>query len=177
VALVYPLGLAAGDFSDGTTSAGYQPQNFVYGAHFSLSAGTVTQLGVKCVANSGGSVALKIGIYTSGGVLLAQSTAATGASGSGLAWQNSGAISASVSAGTHYVLVSAATDQAVYGYDTSGAGTFATEAYATAMAATETITAEGDAGQIYGVRLDFTAGGGAASLPPRRAFPQPILMH
>lgn len=165
MALIYPLGLTAADFSDGSTSPGYQPQNFVYGAHFDLAtSGTVTQLGVKCVANSGPGVALKIGLYTSAGVLLAQSTTTTGASGSGLAWQNSGAISASVSAGRHYVLVSAASDQGIYGYDTSGSGSYATEAYATAMAATETITAEAETGLLYGVRMDFTAGSAASIL-------------
>lgn len=177
MALIYPGGLASTDFSDGSTSPGWQPQNYVYGSDVAIpSSGTVTQLGVKCVANSGSGVALKLGLYTSGGVLVAQSTATTGASGSGLAWQNSGSISASVTAGTYYVLVSAATDQGNYGYDTSGNGSYATEAYSSAMAATETIAAGAETGALYGVRVDFTAGATATAAPPPRAFPRPILM-
>jgi hypothetical protein len=155
MALIYPLGLTAADFSDGNTATGWQPENFVYGAHISIpSAGTVTQLGVKCFVNTG-SADLKFGLYTSAGSLVAQATA-TGVTGS-MAWVNSGAISASVSAGTYYVLISASIDQVSYGFDSAGNGSFATEAYATAMAASETITDQGDTGNLYGVRLDFTA--------------------
>jgi hypothetical protein len=157
VALIYPLGLASTDFSDGESTSGWQPESFVYGADITIPGdGTVTQLGVKTRGNSGGSVALKVGLYTSGGVLVAQTTA-TALAGGSAAWVDSGSISASVSAGTYYVLVSAANNQAVYGYDTSGNGSFATEANATAMAATETITAGGDVGFLYGVRADFSA--------------------
>jgi hypothetical protein len=164
MALIYPLGLTAADFSDGRTASGWAPESFVYGSHIVIpSSGTVTQLGVMCATNLA-EVALKLGLYNSSGTLLAQSTSATGAT-STLAWADSGAISASVSAGTYYVMASAATDQAVYGFDTAGDGSYAAEVYATAMAASESITAQGDTGKLYGVRLDFTAGGGASGNP------------
>ena len=157
--LLYPLGLTDTDFSDGTTEASWSPESFIYGAHIVISeAGTVTQMGVKA-RTSGGTVALKFGLYDSGGSLVVQSTGSLTLGGA-VAWVDSGTFSASVSAGTYHVMVSAASNSANYGYDTSGNGSYATEAYATAMASSETITGPtgGDANSIYGVRLDFTAG-------------------
>lgn len=176
MALQYPGGLTAADFSDGSTDSGWQPQSYLYGAHIVIaSSGTVTQLGVKgYTRGGGGATAVKIGLYTSGGTLVVQST--TTISGSTPAWFNSGAISESVAAGTYYVLVSGATSSAAWGFDTSGDGSYATEAYATAMQATETITGSGDASSMYGVRLDFTAGGGSTyAPPPRQSFPMVLL--
>lgn len=162
MALIYPGGLTDTDFSDGATGASWQPQNFLYGAKITIpSAGTVTQLGCKCRSDSGGAVAIKFGLYTSGGSLVQQTTGS--APLAALDWVNSGTISASVSAGDYFVLVSAATDVVAYGYDTSGNGSYATEAYATAMQSSETITDGGDTGQLYGVRLDFTASGGGGT--------------
>lgn len=157
----YPGGLTDTDFSDALTTGGWSPWSYIYGAHFTLSAGTVTMLGVKVKSESGATRNLKFGLYNSSGTLLAQSTATV--SSITLAWVDSGSISASVSSGTHYVLVSSDGDganYAQYGYDTSGNGSYATENYATAMASSETISDQADTGQLYGVRLDFTADGG-----------------
>jgi len=162
MALIYSPGRTATDFGDGTSYAAWQPQNFLYGGHVDIpSSGTVTQLGVFA-GSAGGAVGLKFGLYTSAGVLVAQSTGTVAGTGSPT-WVNSGAISASVSAGRHYVLVSAANANGTYGWSTTGNGSYATEAYATAMQATETISVEAETNQLYGVRLDFTAGGGGAA--------------
>jgi hypothetical protein len=156
VAYIYPAGLTSADFADGNTSPGWQPQNFIYGGDVVIpSSGTVTLLGSRC-ATIYGSVDYKLGLYTSAGVLVGQGTI-TGVSGGGYAWRDTGALSLSVTAGTYYVLVSASSSDATYQYDTAGNGSFATEAYATAMQSTETITAGGDTGKLYGVRVDFTA--------------------
>lgn len=162
MALIYPGGKADTAFNDGTTTSGWQPESFLYGADVVIpSSGTVTQLGFFGAAATG-TVSFKIGLYTSAGVLVGQSTSSS--SSGTLAWLNSGAVSLSVSAGTYYVLVSASNSDGRYGYDTTGNGTYATEAYATAMAATESLTIGGDVNLQYGVRLDFTAGGTDATV-------------
>lgn len=159
MAYIYPAGLTSADFADGNTSSGWQPQNFIYGGDVVIpSSGTVTLLGSRCATN-GASVDYKLGLYTSAGVLVGQGTI-TGVSSGTYAWRDTGALSLSVTAGTYYVLVSGSSSDATYQYDTAGNGSFATEAYATAMQSTETITAGGDTGQLYGVRVDFTASGG-----------------
>lgn len=164
MALVYPLGLASTDFADGNTSSGWQPQNFAYGAHFvTAGAGTVTQLGVRGACDTG-TRGVKLALYDSTGTLIGSGTATVGAS---VAWVDSGAVSLSIpSAGTYYVLVSGEDSTVFYDYDTAGNGSFATEAYASFPAASESITAQGDTGQLYGVRMDFTASAGG---PPLQA--------
>ena len=161
MAWIYPGGLADTDFSDGLTTSGWQPYSYIYGAHFVIgSSGTASMMGVKAKSENGGTRNIKFGLYTSGGSLVAQSTATV--SSLTLAWVNSGSISESLSAGTYYVLVSTDGDisnYAQYGYDSSGDGSYATEAYATAMQSSETISGQADTAQLYGVRLDFTAGG------------------
>lgn len=163
MALIYPEATGSGSFTSGSTAPGWQPENFLYGAHFVVgSAGTVTQMGVYADwGGNAGNIAIKFGLYTSGGSLIGQSTG-TITSGT-KAWRDSGAVSLSIpSAGTYYVLVSAADADASYGYSNTFDGSFATEAYATAMQSSETITGEGDAGIGYGVRMDFTATAGGA---------------
>lgn len=161
MAWIYPGGLTDTDFADSLTDWDWGPTSYLYGAHFVIgSSGTASMMGVKIKSESGATRNIKFGLYTSGGSLVAQSTATV--SSLTLAWVDSGAISESLSAGTYYVLISTDGDvsnYAQYGIDTSGDGSFATEAYATAMQSSETISGQADAAQLYGVRLDFTAGG------------------
>ena len=166
MAYIYPGGLTAGSFDSGQTNEGWSPESYIYGSRITVpSSGVVSSLGLFGFVRDAVSTAFKLGLYTAGGSLVAQST--VGAITSATAtWYDTGAISASVTAGDYFVLVSASTNKGSYRYNSSGAGSYATEAYATAMQATESITAEGDAGLLYGVRLDFTAGGGAASRVP-----------
>lgn len=167
MSLIYTYGLTDASFTSGFSGPAWAPQSYLYGGDIVIpGSGTVTQLGAY-LRSGAGAVDFKFGLYDSSGVLQAQSTGST--SSGAFIWLNSGAISASVSAGTYYVLLSASNSNAQYGYSSSGDGSFATEAYATAMAATETITGRGDAGLLYGVRLDFTASASAASLVPNSA--------
>lgn len=161
MALIYPAGLSGAPSIAGYINAGWAPEANVYGARITApSSGTVTQLGFYGFVRDSVSTAFKIGLYNTSGTLLAQSTIAASTNGTP-SWRDSGAISASVSAGDYFVLVSASTSSGAYGYASSGgAGSFATENYASAMAASESITADGDTGYYYYVRLDFTAGGG-----------------
>lgn len=164
MALVYAGGLTSTDFTAGLTGGGWQPQNFLYGGHVSIpSAGTVTQLGVYAKSGDGSAVTFKLGLFDSAGVLVAQSTTASITS-TNTAWIASGAISATVSAGTYYVLVSASTVEGSYGYAASSAGSYADGVYASAMpSSVSTAGFQGETGQLYGVRLDFTAGGGGTA--------------
>lgn len=161
MAIVYPDGSVVGDFLAGSTSSGWQPSSFAYGAHFTLaSGGTITQLSTKAFCASGGPYDVKLAVYTSGGSLLGSTTVSVTATSSlGLAWTDSGVLSITVpSAGLYYVLASAASDNLSYQYASVGAGSFATEAYASFPASSESITGQGDAGQLYPARMDFTAG-------------------
>lgn len=162
MALIYSFGLTDTSFTGGPTGTSWQPHNFLYGGRVTIpSAGTVTQLGVRCISLSG-TRSLKLGLYTTAGVLVAQST---GSIGTTAAWADSGTISGSVTAQDYIVLISADTTNVGYYYNTGQNGSFATEVYATAMQATETITLEGDANLGYGVRVDFTASAGSTELP------------
>lgn len=157
MAWIYTGGLSDTAYTSGNTSAGWQPQNFAYGGHFVLaSGGTVTQFGVKASQDSVGPYGLKFGLYDSSGNLIASSTGSV-SSGS-FVWNDSGTFSQAVSAGTYYLLVSAETTNVQYQYDASGNGSFATETYASFPANPETITGQGDTAQLYGVRMDYTAG-------------------
>jgi hypothetical protein len=156
----YPGGLTDADFGDGLTTIGYQPQNYVYGSLINIDeAGTVTALGVRTQPASG-TPALKIALFNSSGALIGSGTLTNSA---GLAWKDSGAVSLSVSAGNHYVLVSSSTTDSQYGYDNSGNGMGETVAYASFPPASISTTLD-EGGTRFGVRLYLTVSAGATSL-------------
>jgi len=147
----YPGGLTDADFATGPTSSGWAPQSFIYGASISVggTAGTATLIGVRCYSN-GANFDAKVGLYTSGGTLVAQSTI-TGI-GATAAWRDAAAISAAVSPGTYVVMVSASTSDGGWFYNTGGNGIGETVAYASAMPGSITTTADEIAFR-YGVRV------------------------
>lgn len=166
MAWIYPGGLTVTDFADGSTAVGYESASFIYGSRITIpSSGNVAQFGVMTQTTTGGPYGIKFGLYDTSGNLIVQSTGTSQSSGPGLAWMDSATFSQAVSAGDYFLMVSAENRVVLWGYDTSGNGSFATEAYSTAMASTETISAEAEAATLFGVRLDFTASG--ASFVPR----------
>jgi hypothetical protein len=166
VPLIYPNGLGDGSFTSGNTNGGWQPHNFIYGSPIVIaSSGTVTQFGV--IGNRGGrgtNVLVKFGLYTSAGVLVGQSSAIMTATSN--AWLDSGAVSLSVTAQTYYLMVSGDYEATAWAYSNTFNGTFATESYASAMAATESLTIGGETGIGFGVRVDFTESGGIPNSSP-----------
>lgn len=159
----YPgSGLTDTSFTNGPTSAGWQPQNFIYGAGITVggSAGTATKISVRGL-NGGvsGTLALKLGLYNSAGSLIAQTTATVTTTP---AWVE-GAISVAVSPGTYNVMVSGATNQAAYYHSATGNGIGETVAYASAMPASINTTGD-ETGLLYAVRVYVVEGGGSASI-------------
>lgn len=164
MAWIYAGGLTDTSFTTGYSGAAWQPQNFVYGGHFVIaSAGTVTQFGVYGSDEGVGQPNLKFGLYDDAGNLVAQSTGQF--TSSTIQWYNSAALSQALSPGTYYLMVSASSADAAYGYSSGGAGSYATEAYATFPQSTETISEQAEANQLYGVRMDFTAGSSQSQAP------------
>ena len=163
MALIYAGGLGVSDFVDNYTNSGYSPHQYLYGAPVVIpSSGTVTQLGFWGGASGSGSFGFKLGLYNSSGTLIGQSTASITA-GAAAAWIDSGAVSLPVSAGTYYLMVSCQTSSGFLGSSNTGNGTYATEDYATAMQASESLSIGAETGRLFGVRLDFTAGGGGTN--------------
>jgi hypothetical protein len=144
----YPGALTDTSFTSGPSTAGYEPQNYNYGNGISVAtAGTATKLAFRG-ASGGGAGSFKIGLYNSGGSLLAQTTI-TGVTGTA-GWYE-GTINQAVSAGTYYVLVSCSDSFGQYYWNTGDDGSYATATYASSMAASVTINVE--AGSGYGVRV------------------------
>lgn len=162
MALIYPAGLTASDFSTGATNAAWQTSAFCYGSPITIpSAGTVTQMGVYTYDNGGGQT-FKIALYDSSGNLVGSSTG-TGV-GVTPAWANSGTVSLAVTAGTYYVMVSGSDNNIQWQYDGTADGYYGNTAFASFPADPETITQDTGSNDLFGVRVDFTAGGGALAL-------------
>lgn len=166
MAWIYSGGLTDTSFTSGPTTSGWAPAQFVYGGQLTVATdSTATQMRVRVengdVANAYG---MKFGLY-SGSTLVVQATG-TLAAGATAQWLESSTFSEAVSAGTYTVLVSCANnDGAEYYYNTGGSGSYASEAYATAMASTETISHD-DSGFLYGVGLNVEAAAGSVGLLP-----------
>lgn len=159
VAWYYPGGEPDTSFADGTTSDGYSPHNFCYGAAVTLPAGTVTQLGAYVDTQSTGTIDVKLGLYDSGGTLVVQSSAITIPNGSTKAWNTANVADTSISAGTYYVVGVGSTIKLRYGYDSSGNGVFVSQNYASSMGASVTIDGP-EVGTRFGVRAEVDDGGG-----------------
>ena len=151
------------DYTDGTTNAGFQPQNFAYGGRITFSqAGTIDQLSVYGQEGTTGTVDVKIALYDTSGNLVVDSTLTMTTT---IQWHDTATFTAtSVSATDYIILYSAADADAFYGYDTANDGSFATEANATFPADPETISLEGDTSQGYGGRASFTASASSSTV-------------
>lgn len=152
------------DYTDGTTNAGFQPQNFAYGGRITFSqAGTIDQLSVYGQEGTTGTVDVKIALYDTSGNLVVDSTLTMTTT---TQWHDSATFTAtSVSATDYFILYSAADADAFWGYDTLNDGSTATVAYAAFPNDPETITAEGESGRGYGGRANFTASGSSSAVP------------
>jgi len=162
VAWEYAFGLGSTDFGDGTTGQGWQNHNFVYGGKITFSeSGTVDQLGQYCVDIDGTGKAGKIALYDTSGNLVVDGGSITYPAS--IAWADCTAFTAtSVSAASYVPLGSCVDTKGAFGYDTSNAGSFATEGYSTFPADPETVTVDGDSGYGYGSRANFTASAGGS---------------
>ena len=151
------------DYTDGVTSSGFQPENFAYGGRITFSqSGTINQLGLYVGEDDTAAVTIKIALYDTSGNLVVDGGTISVPQNTAEQWFDTTTFTAtSVSATDYVILYSASGSSAVYGYDTSNDGSFATEGHATFPADPETITLEGDTGQGYGGRANFTAGGGS----------------
>lgn len=169
MAWVYPSGISESFTASGEINTGWQPQNFLYGSKIVLGeAGTVTQAGLYCYHGSGGGpTTIKFGLYDSSGNLIVQTTGAV--SGFSYTWIDSGTFSEAVSAGTYFLVVSAADENPAYPYvsGASDSSISGSRAYASAMADPQTFS---NAAESMGVRLDFTAGASGPSIPVLRNY-------
>lgn len=156
----YPGGKTDADFGDGSSSSAWQPSTFNYGSSITLPAGTVTQLGAFVDTGNFASINLKLGLYTSGGSLVVQSSPIAIPQGATLTWRTADVADTAISAGTYYVMGSGSDDNLRYGYDSTGTGSTASATYASSMAASLTIN-DSETGLHYGVRAEVAAGGEA----------------
>jgi len=161
----YGFGIGPTGYGDGTTTNGWQPHNFDYGARLTFpAAGTVDQLGAYCSKGSGGNATLKMGLFDTSGNRIADDSALL--TSSTQAWVDSGVFTAaSVAEADYFVLTAAETEWVEYGYDSANDGTNSDSGYAAFPEDPATITAEEDIGNGYGRRANFTAGVAAPFLP------------
>lgn len=144
------------DYTDGYTSSGFQPQNFVYGGTLTFaSAGTVDSLSVWGQEGTASTVTIKPALYETDGTLVGQCGTITMTST--IQWHDSSTCSLAVTAQTYVVLFSAENANAFYGYDSANDGSFATEGYATFPQASESITVDAGSEDGYNGRAQFTA--------------------
>lgn len=146
-------------FGDGSTSDGWAPQSFCYGAAITLPAGTVTQLGAYVDTQSTGTINMKLGLYDSGGTLVVQSSPISIPNGSTKTWRTADVADTSIGAGTYYVVGVGDTVKLRYGYDSAGNGVFVSQNYAASMGSSVTIDGP-EIGTRFGVRAEVTTGGG-----------------
>ena len=148
----YPNSLGSGDFGDGSTTSGWQPENFNYGTSnvISVAAGTCTRLGVFCNSN-GAAFTFKVGLYNASGALVVQATSASVSNTGAKTWVDV-TISQSIATGTYAILVSGSTSDASYGYDTGTDGVGISRTYAASMADPHG-TLGLESGTAYGVRM------------------------
>lgn len=162
----YPGGLSDTSFTGGPTNSGWQPHLFCYGYKINIggAAGTATIISARVDTGSFGTIDMKLGLYDASGNRLAQGqmTVPDGSTGT---WRDI-TISAAVSPGNHFVLISAATTNLRIYYNTTIHGSTSTTDYAQAMADPETISDGTETNLGYAVRV-FVVESGAASLYPK----------
>ena len=154
------------DFGDGQTNNGYQPHNFIYGSMMTCTkSGTCTKIACRTDSTTG-TPGMKIGLFDSGGNLLAQSTFTNTGS---VSWKESGVISVSVSSADYIVMVSSETEWSRYFFDSADDGIGTTPNYASSMPSSISTT-ESETGRLYGTKMwveDPEAGGAAVIIPPQ----------
>lgn len=139
-------------FGDGSTSSGWQPQNFNYGSDNVVvgSSGTCTSLGVFCNSN-GAAFTFKIGLYNAAGTLIASGTSGSISNTGAKTWVDV-TVNVAVSAATYTVSISGSSGDASWGYDTGTDGVGAATTYAASMPASEPSWGV-ESGSAYGVRM------------------------
>ena len=164
----YAFGGGPTDFADGQTSSGFSPSTFVYGSSLTFSsAGTVNQLAVYGQELTASTVTVKIALYDASGNLVTNTTLTMD---NVEQWHDTATFTAvNVSAATYFIFVSAANNDAGWGYDTAFDGTGDAEAHATFPADPMTWTEGNETGRGFGVRAFFTAGSSSA-LPLLNAY-------
>ena len=148
MAWVYTYG-GVTDYTDGTTTNGWQPHNFGYGGRITFTAaGTIDQLSAYCSkGSSGGTPDLKMALYDTSGNLVKDGGSASLTS-STQAWVDVTAFSsASVSATDYFILTSSSEEWTEYGYNSANDGSNSDAGYSAFPDDPATITAEEDTGR------------------------------
>lgn len=165
----YTGGGNATAYTDGSTSDGYSPHENAYGARFTATAVNVVSLSAYGSITGGGSLTLKIALYTTSNTLVAGASCSVTVSSASNVWNDCSNFAAvALSATDYYCVMSASTTNWIMGYDTAATGGVS-PGLAYASFPTSTLSdpfEENEPNSAFGCRVLQDSGGGGSAIVP-----------